>query len=86
MQCIFRGAPAEKIHLLMEYADQLDQELTHPWYSRDFEATWRDALDGCRGLLGHFVGHKEIAGANGSGVMEEDSSHTAPGVGGTQNP
>ena len=22
-----------------------------PWYTGDFEATWRDVLEGCKGLL-----------------------------------
>jgi protein-tyrosine phosphatase len=22
-----------------------------PWYTDDFDATWRDVSDGCRGLL-----------------------------------
>ena len=26
-------------------------EVADPWYTGDFEATWRDVLDGCEGLL-----------------------------------
>ena len=51
MRRIFCGAPAEKIHLLMEYAGQPCQEVADPWYTRDFEATWRDVSVGCQGLL-----------------------------------
>ena len=32
-----------KMHLLMEYAGQPDQEVADPWYTDDFEATWRAA-------------------------------------------
>ena len=40
-----------KMHLLMEYAGCPDSEVADPWYTGDFEATWQDALDGCKGLL-----------------------------------
>ncbi len=26
-------------------------EVADPWYTRDFERTWQDALEGCHGLL-----------------------------------
>lgn len=51
MRRIFFGNPAEKIHLLMEYAGQLGQKVADPWYTRDFEGTWRDVSVGCQGLL-----------------------------------
>ena len=41
-----------KIHLLMEYAGYPEAEVADPWYTDDFEATWRDVLAGCQGLLG----------------------------------
>ena len=41
---------AEKIHLLMDYTDH-PGDVADPWYTRDFEATWRDVSDGCRALL-----------------------------------
>ena len=40
-----------KLHLLMEYADRPDAEVADPWYTGDFETTWRDVLAGCQGLL-----------------------------------
>ena len=50
------GDPGGKIHLLMEYAgrpaDGLHPgDVADPWYTGDFETTWRDVLAGCRGLL-----------------------------------
>jgi protein-tyrosine phosphatase len=35
----------------MEYTDRPDAEVADPWYTDDFDATWRDVSDGCRGLL-----------------------------------
>lgn len=39
-----------KIHLLMDFTDR-PGEVSDPWYTGDFEATWRDVEEGCRGLL-----------------------------------
>ena len=41
----------DKMHLLMEYAGHPEQEVADPWYTDDFDATWRDVLTGCQGLL-----------------------------------
>ena len=39
-----------KISLLMDYT-QRPGDVADPWYTGDFEATWRDVLEGCRGVL-----------------------------------
>ena len=39
-----------KIHLLMDYTNR-PGDVADPWYTGDFEATWRDVLEGCQGLL-----------------------------------
>lgn len=41
---------AQKLHLLLDFTDH-PRSVADPWYTRDFEATWRDVNDGCRGLL-----------------------------------
>lgn len=41
---------AQKIYLLLDFTDH-PGSVADPWYTRDFEATWRDVSDGCRGLL-----------------------------------
>lgn len=45
---------AGKIHLLMDYTDR-PGDVADPWYTGDFETTWRDVLAGCQGLLGQLV-------------------------------
>ena len=50
MRRICGGDPEGKLHLLMEYASSWG-EVADPWYTGDFEATWRDVLAGCQGLL-----------------------------------
>ena len=51
MQRICGGDPDKKIHLLLDYAGRPGQEVADPWYTGDFDATWRDVLAGCQGLL-----------------------------------
>jgi Protein-tyrosine-phosphatase len=40
-----------KISLLMDYTIR-PGDVADPWYTGDFEATWRDVLEGCQGLMG----------------------------------
>ena len=50
MHRICGGDFAGKLHLLMDYTDH-PRDVADPWYTDDFEATWRDVLEGCQGLL-----------------------------------
>lgn len=44
------GDPEGKIRMLMDYTDR-PGDVADPWYTGDFEATWRDVLEGCQALL-----------------------------------
>lgn len=50
MHRICGGDPEGKIHLLLSYTDRC-ADVADPWYTGDFEATWRDVQAGCRALL-----------------------------------
>ena len=50
MKRLFGSDPQGKVHALLEYTDR-PGEVADPWYTRDFEATWRDVRAGCAGLL-----------------------------------
>ena len=39
-----------KVHYLMEYAGK-HRDVADPWYTGNFEETWRDVCEGCEGLL-----------------------------------
>lgn len=39
-----------KVHMMMEFAGQ-SRDVADPWYTGDFEQTYRDVLDGCSALL-----------------------------------
>ena len=50
MHRICGGDPEGKLRLLMDFTDR-PGDVADPWYTNDFEATWRDVEEGCRGLL-----------------------------------
>ena len=54
MKRICGNDPQEKIHQLMDYTDR-PGDVADPWYTGDFETTWRDVLEGCKGLLASLV-------------------------------
>ena len=39
-----------KVHMMMEFAGG-NRDVADPWYTGDFEATYRDVTDGCSALL-----------------------------------
>ena len=42
-----------KISLLLDYTSRKGQSIADPWYTGDFETTYRDVLEGCQALLEH---------------------------------
>ena len=44
----------KKVSLLMDYTNR-PGDVADPWYTGDFETTWRDICDGCRGFLNTIV-------------------------------
>ena len=42
--------PEGKVHLLMTYAGS-ERDVADPWYTGDFETTYRDILEGCEAML-----------------------------------
>ena len=50
MHRICGGDPEGKISLLMDWTSR-PRDVADPWYTGDFEATWRDVLEGCEAVL-----------------------------------
>lgn len=50
MQRICGDDPQGKMHLLLDFTDH-PGSVADPWYTGDFDATWRDVEAGCRRLL-----------------------------------
>jgi protein-tyrosine phosphatase len=42
--------PDGKIHLMMSFAGKT-RDVADPWYTGDFEATYRDLMEACEGML-----------------------------------
>ena len=45
----------DKTRLLIEYAGK-HRDVADPWYTGDFDATWNDVSEGCKGLLSFLTG------------------------------
>ncbi len=50
MAHIYREENGQKIHLLKDFTDN-PGDVADPWYTGDFDATWRDVNEGCKGFL-----------------------------------
>ncbi len=50
LERLTKGDPHGKVHLLMEIAGE-NREVADPWYTDDFDATYRDIEKGCTALL-----------------------------------
>lgn len=50
----YKGEPGRKVSLLMDWTRR-PGDVADPWYTGDFEATWRDVNEGCDGLLKEII-------------------------------
>ena len=50
-----RADPAGKVHLLLDWTAR-PRDIADPWYTDDFDATYRDVVAGCEALLAHLCG------------------------------
>jgi protein-tyrosine phosphatase len=47
---IIPSDPDGKIRLMMSFTG-VERDVADPWYTGDFEATWRDVNEGCKAML-----------------------------------
>lgn len=59
MHRIYGGDDAGKVHLLMDFTNH-PGEVADPWYTGNFDETWRDVNEGCRGVL-KFLEEKNLS-------------------------
>ena len=50
MNRICGGDPEEKIYKLLAFAGK-SRDVADPWYTGDFDATYEDVVEGCKGFL-----------------------------------
>ena len=51
------GDPEGKIFKMMSFSGS-SRDVADPWYTGDFEATWKDVTEGCQGLLEYILKQK----------------------------
>lgn len=51
---ILGSNPAGKVHRLLDFTDR-PRDIADPWYTGDFDRTYDDVVEGCRGLLEHLL-------------------------------
>ncbi len=52
MHRMLGGDPEGKISRLLSFTGS-ERDISDPWYTGDFDATFRDVMDGCQALLKH---------------------------------
>ena len=43
--------PEQKVYKLLDFTQRRGQDIADPWYTGNFEDTYRDVTEGCQGLL-----------------------------------
>ena len=51
--------PEGKVKLLLDYSDD-PRDIADPWYTGDFESTYRDVVEGCEGFLRYLEKNKLV--------------------------
>ncbi len=54
MHRIFGSDPEGKVVKLLDFTDR-GGDVADPWYTGDFEATWRDVTNGCAALIEYLI-------------------------------
>ena len=57
MSKIYGGDPDNKLYKLLQFAGKSD-DVADPWYTGNFDVTYRDVKAGCEGLLEHIMNKK----------------------------
>ncbi len=51
---ILGSDPEGKVHRLLDFG-RCPRDIADPWYTGDFDKTYEDVLEGCKGLLEHIL-------------------------------
>lgn len=55
---IFGSDSEHKVHLLLDFTENA-RDIADPWYTHDFDATFRDVKKGCTSLLNFIINDKK---------------------------
>lgn len=56
---MLKGDPEGKVYKLLTFAGS-DRDIADPWYTGDFDATYNDVTEGCRGFLEYLRKNQKI--------------------------
>ena len=59
MNRIAGGDPEQKIYKLMIFVGS-GRDVADPWYTGDFDATYRDISEGCEALLDYLIKNSNL--------------------------
>ena len=60
-----------KLHLLLDFTDRRGEDISDPWYTRDFRRCMEDIRLGCLGLLDTLLGTEVVLDLSGCTSREE---------------
>lgn len=56
---ILKNDPEGKVYKLLTFAGS-DRDIADPWYTGDFDATYKDVAEGCQGLMNYLKELREL--------------------------
>lgn len=59
MKRITGGDPDGKMHLLLDFSEH-PRDISDPWYTGNFDETYRDVKEGCEALLAYLIENSYI--------------------------
>ncbi len=71
---LFSGDPENKVYKMLEFADR-SGDVADPWYTGNFDDTWRDCSDGCHGLFRQILMTPEYAKILSDGIDENANDY-----------
>ena len=79
MNRIYGGDPDQKIYKMLDFTDR-DGDVADPWYTGNFDATWRDVSEGCHGLFRYILTNPNYAKVLQGSFDDWDDDGHDPGL------
>ena len=83
LSSLFGGDPDHKLYKMLDFADR-DGDVADPWYTGNFDATWRDVSEGCHALFRQILTDpdmaKELSDYDADIDESADSEYRNPGI------
>ena len=75
---LFGGDPDNKVYMMLDFAGR-SGSVADPWYTGNFDDTWRDCSDGCHGLFREIISNtkyiSELANEDESDQFDSEDSY-----------